>query len=58
MKSRRAPQPIDVLPRLKEALGNPGNWVGQLPDGQRPMVTLRDKRQGSRPRCCSTRSAR
>ena len=32
-----------MLPRLKEALGNPGNWVGQLPDGQRPMVTLREK---------------
>ena len=37
------PQPIDVLPRLKEALGNPGNWLSQLPDGQRPMVTLREK---------------
>ena len=37
------PEPIDVLPRLKEALGNPGNWVGQLPAGQRPMVTLREK---------------
>ncbi len=37
------PEPIDVLPRLKEALANPGNWVGQLPDGQRPMVTLREK---------------
>ena len=37
------PEPIDVLPRLKEALGNPGNWVGQLPAGQRPMVTLRAK---------------
>ena len=35
-----APQPIDVLPRLKEALGNAGNWVGQLPDGQHKMVTL------------------
>ena len=37
------PEPVDVLPRLKEALGNPGNWVGQLPAGQRPMVTLREK---------------
>ena len=37
------PESIDVLPRLKEALGNPGNWVGQLPAGQRPMVTLREK---------------
>jgi hypothetical protein len=37
------PEPIDVLPRLKEALGNPGNWVAELPAGQRPMVTLREK---------------
>lgn len=37
------PEPIDVLPRLKEALGNPGNWISQLPEGQRPMVTLRAK---------------
>jgi hypothetical protein len=37
------PEPIDVLPRLKEALTNPGNWTGKLPDGQRPMVTLRGK---------------
>lgn len=35
------PEPIDVLPRLKEALGNPGNWVSQLPAGQRQTVTLR-----------------
>ena len=32
-----------MLPRLKEALGNPGNWMSQLPAGQRPMVTLRGK---------------
>jgi hypothetical protein len=32
--------PIDVLPQLKEALGNPGNWSGRLPAGQRQMVTL------------------
>ena len=37
------PEPIDVLPRLKEALGNPGNWVGELPDGQRALVMLREK---------------
>ncbi len=35
------PAPIDVLPRLQEALGNPANWIGHLPDGQRQMVTLR-----------------
>jgi len=37
------PEPIDVLPRLKEALKNPGNWVAQLPAGQRQMVTLSAK---------------
>ncbi|MCU0602419.1 MAG: hypothetical protein MUC33_07140 [Desulfobacterales bacterium] len=37
------PEPIDVLPRLKEALGNPVSWVGRLPAGQRPMVTLRPR---------------
>jgi Family of unknown function (DUF6603) len=37
------PEPIDVLPRLKEALGNPANWVSQLPDGQRQAVSLRAK---------------
>jgi hypothetical protein len=35
------PKPIDVLPILKTALNNPGNWIGHLPAGQRPMVTLR-----------------
>ena len=35
------PEPVDVLPQLKEALGQPGNWTGQLPAGQRQMVTLR-----------------
>lgn len=40
------PEPVDVLPRLKEALGHPDNWVSHLPDGQRPMVTLRP-RQGA-----------
>jgi hypothetical protein len=33
--------PVDVLPRLKAALRDPGNWRDQLPNGQRPMVTLR-----------------
>src|SRR5262245_18895878 len=37
------PEPIDVMPRLKEALANPGAWIAQLPGGQRPMVTLRAK---------------
>jgi hypothetical protein len=37
------PEPVDVLAQLKEALGNPGNWTGRLPDGQRPMVSLRAK---------------
>jgi hypothetical protein len=35
-----APEPVDVLPRLKEALGHPNNWISQLPVGQRPIVTL------------------
>jgi hypothetical protein len=35
------PQPVDVLPLLKEALQNRGNWVGQLPAG-RPVATLRE----------------
>ena len=37
------PEPIEVLPRLKEALGNPGNWMGRLPEGQRPLVSLRPR---------------
>jgi len=40
------PAPVDVLPRLKEALGQPENWVSSLPQSQRPMVTLRS-RQGA-----------
>ncbi|MFN8473509.1 MAG: DUF6603 domain-containing protein [Anaerolineae bacterium] len=35
--------PVDVLAQLKEALRQPGNWVGRLPDGQRAMVTLRPR---------------
>jgi len=35
-----APAPIDVLPRLQEALRHPDNWVTRLPQGQRPVVTL------------------
>ncbi|HKR12740.1 MAG TPA: DUF6603 domain-containing protein, partial [Pyrinomonadaceae bacterium] len=35
------PEPIDVLPRLKEALGNPGNWVTNLPNRQSQLVELR-----------------
>jgi len=34
-------EPVDVMPQLKAALRNPANWKGQLPDGQRPMVTFR-----------------
>ena len=37
------PEPVDVLPRLKEALAHAGNWRGRLPDGQPQMVTLRAK---------------
>ena len=35
-----APAPIEVLPRLIEALRHPDNWTTQLPLGQRPLVTL------------------
>lgn len=35
------PEAIDVLPRLKEALRNRGNWVSQLPNRQQEVVTLR-----------------
>ena len=37
------PEVVDVLPLLKEALSQPGNWIGQLPVRERPMVTLRAK---------------
>jgi hypothetical protein len=35
------PEPVNVMPRLKEALGNSGNWVSLLPTDQRQMVSLR-----------------
>ena len=35
------PAPIDVLSQFREALSHPANWTGQLPAGQRQMVTLR-----------------
>lgn len=35
------PAPIEVLPRLQAALGNPANWIGHLPEGQRQLVRLR-----------------
>jgi hypothetical protein len=37
------PEPVAVLPRLMEALGNEGNWVSQLPGGQRQAVRLRGR---------------
>ena len=37
------PEPIDVLQLLREALGSPSNWLSQLPEGQRPTVTLRTR---------------
>src|SRR5262249_35448337 len=40
------PAPVDVLPRLKEALGQPENWVSSLPQSQVLRVTLRS-RQGA-----------
>ena len=35
------PEPIDVMPRLKEALRNPANWKAQLPGRLEEVVTLR-----------------
>lgn len=35
------PKPIVIMPLLKEALSNPGNWTVQLPAGQRQMITPR-----------------
>ena len=36
------PAPIEVLPRLKEALRNPANWTTKLPPAQsHPLVQLR-----------------
>lgn len=35
------PAPIDVLPRLKEALRHPDSWTTQMPAGARPLVTLK-----------------
>jgi hypothetical protein len=35
------PEPIDVLPRLREALASPANWTSNLPARQRPLVELR-----------------
>ncbi|HEY8411238.1 MAG TPA: DUF6603 domain-containing protein [Pyrinomonadaceae bacterium] len=35
------PEPIDVLPRLLEALGNAANWTTKLPSQQRALVELR-----------------
>ena len=40
------PAPIEVMPRLKEALWNGGNWTSELPGGQRQMVTLRARTAG------------
>src|SRR5213078_464312 len=35
------PAPVEVLPRLKEALAQPGNWTARLPDGSHSLVQLR-----------------
>src|SRR4029077_19820879 len=41
------PAPVDVFPLLRDALGNPGNWVSQLPFRQRQVVTLRGDGQST-----------
>jgi len=33
--------PVEVLPRLQEALGQPGNWSAKLPDGSGSLAQLR-----------------
>jgi len=35
------PEPLEVLPRLHEALANPANWTTNLPARGRPLVELR-----------------
>jgi hypothetical protein len=35
------PAPVEVLPRLKDALAQAGNWTARLPDGSRSLVQLR-----------------
>ncbi len=37
------PEPIRVMERLKPALADARNWGGQLPDGGRRLVTLRER---------------
>ena len=48
------PEPVDVLPLLLEALGQPASWTAQMPAGQRPVVALRGRRR--RALCSSIRS--
>ncbi|MFN0123865.1 MAG: DUF6603 domain-containing protein [Blastocatellia bacterium] len=36
------PAPVDVMPQLKQALSEPGNWAAALPTGDRKLVTLRE----------------
>ena len=45
------PEPIDVLPRLKEALGHPDNWVSQLPAGPASDGHAAAPRRERQPRC-------
>ena len=35
------PEPVEVLPRLLAALAHPDNWSSEMPQGQRPVVSLR-----------------
>jgi hypothetical protein len=36
-------EPVNVLSRLTQALGDTNNWGSQLPNGERQMVTLRER---------------
>jgi hypothetical protein len=37
------PEPLKVMDRLKPALADARNWGGQLPDGERRLVSLRER---------------
>jgi hypothetical protein len=42
------PEPVDVVKQLCKALRDTRNWTGELPEHERPLVTLREvSRQGA-----------
>ncbi|WP_297325003.1 DUF6603 domain-containing protein [Nitrosomonas sp.] len=40
------PTPVDLLPRMNEALKEPTNWSTQLPQGEHPLVVFREQAKG------------